>query len=183
MTQTESFPSDRRSFGSRLRILAIGRDPRVTLVRAVVLAIVCVVVAKFVLLPVRVDGISMWPTYRDHSVNFINRLPYLWHDPQRGDVVGIRLTPPGGFSSPHVMYLKRIIGLPGETVSFVNGKVFIDGQILVEPYETNPCNWNCDPVTLEPGEYFVVGDNRTMDKQFHEFGRTLRNRIVGKTLL
>lgn len=182
MIETESIP-ERRSFGSRLRILAIGRNPRVTFVRAIVLGVLCVVVAKFVFLPVRVDGISMWPTYQSHSINFINRLPYLWHPPQRGDIVGIRLTPPEGWSTPHVMYLKRIIGLPGETIAFVNGTVLVNGKPLAEPYETHPGNWNCDPVKLGANEYFVVGDNRTMDKQYHEFGRTLRNRIVGKILL
>ncbi len=160
-----------------LQIVVIGRNPKVTLVRVVVLIVTCFVVFRFILLPARIEGISMLPTYRDRSVNFVNRLAYRWHGPRRGDVVGIRL------AGPHVMYMKRIIGLPGETVAFVDGRVLINGEVLDEPYEKSPCNWNYPPVKLGPDEYFVVGDNRTMPWQEHEFGRATRDRIVGKALL
>jgi signal peptidase I len=183
MTETQSGPGQSRQLGSWLRILAVGRNPRTTLIRAVVLAVVCVAVFKLVLLPVRVEGISMAPTYSDRSVHFVNRLPYLWHEPRRGDVVGIRLTPPDGWSAPHIMYFKRIIGLPGEAISFAGGRVLVNGRILDEPYEKGPCDWDAAPVTLGPGEYFVVGDNRTMPKEQHTFGKAERNRIVGKAML
>jgi len=130
-----------------------------------------------------VDGISMAPTYANHSIHFVNRLAYLRHEPQRGDVVGIRLTPPNGLSSPHIMYFKRIIGLPGEAISFEDGRVLVNGQVLGEPYEKGRCDWNADAVTLGPNEYFVVGDNRSMAKEDHVFGRAERNRIVGKAWL
>ena len=163
--------------------MAIGRNPRTTLIRAAILAVVCVAVFRLALLPVRVDGISMTPTYSDHSIHFVNRLAYLWHDPARGDVVGIRMTPPDGWSAPHMMYLKRIVGLPGEVVSFAGGRVLLNGRILDEPYEKGPCNWNTAPVALGPEEYFFVGDNRSMPKEQHTFGRAERSRIVGKAML
>ncbi|MBU6411680.1 MAG: signal peptidase I, partial [Verrucomicrobia bacterium] len=122
-----------------LRVAVIGRNPKVTLGRALVLAAVCIVVFKFILLPARVEGISMLPTYQDHTVAFVNRLAYLWHPPRRGDVVGIRL------AGMHVMYLKRIVGLPEETVAFRNGHVFINGKLLDEPYEKLPCDWTLPP--------------------------------------
>ena len=59
--------------------------------RLIIWIVLILVVAKFVLLPVRVQGISMMPTYQERSINFINRLAYLFHEPQRGDVVGIKL--------------------------------------------------------------------------------------------
>ena len=160
-----------------LRIVLIGRNPRVTLVRVAVLIVTSFVVFNFILLPIRVEGISMLPTYKDRSVNFVNRFAYLRHEPQRGDVVSIRL------AGPHVMYMKRIIGLPGETVAFANGRVLINGEVLDEPYEKLPCDWNCPPVKLGPDEYFVVGDNRTMPQELHKHGETPRSRIVGKLLL
>lgn len=159
------------------RVVTIGRNPKATLVRIGVLVAASFVVFKFILLPIRVEGISMLPTYKDRSWNFVNRLAYVWHEPRRGDVVSIRL------AGPHVMYLKRIVGLPGETVAFENGHVLIDGQVLDEPYEKSPCDWNRPPVKLGPDEYFVVGDNRTMPQQFHVFGRVERYRIVGKAVL
>ncbi|MFZ0827589.1 MAG: signal peptidase I [Verrucomicrobiia bacterium] len=160
-----------------VRIAVIGRHPRMTLVRVAVLIVACFVVFRFVLLPIRVEGISMLPTYHDRSVNVVNRLAYCWREPRRGDVVSIRL------AGPHVMYMKRIIGLPGETVAFENGRVLINGEVLDEPYEKTPCDWNRPPVKLGPDEFFVVGDNRTMPQQFHQFGETPRNRILGKVLL
>jgi signal peptidase I len=164
------------------RIVLVGRNWKLTVVRLVVLVATCFIVFRFILLPVRVEGISMLPTYRNSSVNFVNRLAYLRHDPQRGDVVGIRLSDPS-IMWPSVMYLKRIIGLPGETVAFVNGTVLIDGQTLAEPYEKNDCDWSLPPVKLGPHQYFVVGDNRSMPPEYHKFGKVPRDHIVGKVVL
>jgi signal peptidase I len=160
-----------------LRIVVIGRNPRMTLVRILVLVITSFIVFEFILLHIQIVGISMSPTYPDRSRHFLNQLAYRWHEPQRGDVVGIRLA---GF---HEMYMKRIIGLPGETVAFVAGRVLINGEILDEPYEKTACDWNRDPVKLGPTEYFVVGDNRTMPMEQHTFGKVERERIVGKAVL
>jgi signal peptidase I len=160
-----------------VRIALIGRRPKRTLIRICVLVVTCFVVFKFILLPVRVDGISMLPTYHNHGVNFINRLAYLRHEPRRGDVVGIR------FAGPSAMLMKRVVGLPGETVAFSGGRVLIDGSVLDEPYVKFPCNWERAPVKLGPDEYFFVGDNRSMPQKFHEFGKKERTGIIGKVLL
>ena len=160
-----------------LRIALVGRNLKFTLTRIVVLSVTCFVVFKFILLAVRSEEISMLPTYKEGSVNFVNRLAYLRHGPQRGDVVGIRLA---GF---HVMYMKRVIGLPGETVAFVNGRVLINGEVLDEPYVKYDCDWNQLPVKLDANEYYVVGDNRSMPAKYHEHGVATRDRIIGKLLL
>jgi signal peptidase I len=164
------------NFLSQLRVISFGRNPKATLIRIVVLVAVCWVVFGFILLPIRVTGISMLPTYRDHSLNLVNRLAYLRHEPQRGDVTSVRLT------GLHVMFLKRIIGLPGETVAFANGQVLINGVALDEPYEKLPCDWNSPPVTLATDEYYFVGDNRSMPLEDHTHGSQKRDRIVGKVL-
>jgi signal peptidase I len=182
MTESRAAQSNKRSFGTWLRIAVVGRNPRATLIRAVVLAAVCWVSFKHIVLPIRVTGISMMPAYQDHSVNFINRLAYIRSEPQRGDVVGIRLTPGGDGSTPRVVYLKRVVGLPGETVSFSGGRLMINGEPLEEPYEKGSCNWNCAPVSLGPAQYFVVGDNRTMSQDNHVFGYVDRSRIVGRVV-
>lgn len=161
-----------------LRIAAVGRNPKFTLVRIVVLVVTCFIIFKFILLVIRAEGISMLPTYKDRSVHLVNRVAYLRHGPQRGDVVSIRL------AGIHVMYMKRIIGLPGETVAFVNGQVLINGQALDEPYEKKlHCDWNLPPEKLGPDEFFVVGDNRSMFPEWHTFGKVSRDRIIGKLLL
>src|ERR1043166_1594871 len=154
-----------------------GRNPSFTLVRILVLIITCFVVFKFVLLPIRVEGGSMLPTYQDHRVNFINQLAYRRSEPKRGDVVAIRM------AGKSVMLLKRVIALPGESVGFHLGQAVINGQVLAEPYVKFSCDWELVPVTLGPDEDFVVGDNRSMNMEDHTFGVCQRNRIVGKILL
>jgi signal peptidase I len=166
-----------------LQVLAIGRRPKTTLIRIAVLVVVCVVTFKFVLLPIRVDGISMEPTYHTGQVNCINRLAYLRHEPQRGDIVSVRLSKPAGIASPSLMFMKRIIGLPGETVAFHHGRAFINGQPLDEPYIKNSCDWEHAPIQCGPDQYYVVGDNRSMPFELHTQGRAERDRIVGKLLL
>lgn len=163
------------------RVISFGRSPRLTLIRIVVLVVACFVLFHLILLPVRVSGISMEPTYHNGSVNLINRLAYTWHEPRRGDVVSVRFT---GF---HDMLFKRIIGLPGETIAFQDGAVLINGQPLDEPYEQQPNqkpgHWTLPPRKLGPDEYYVVGDNRSMPSSWHTFGSVERVHIVGKALL
>ena len=81
------------------------------------------------------------------------------------------------------MYMKRIIGLPGETVAFHQGHAVINGRILDEPYLAFECRWEHEPRTLGPNQYYCVGDNRSMRQQDHTEGIAERNRIVGKVLL
>ncbi len=160
-----------------LRVALIGRRPKATLGRIAVLGITCLVTFKFILLPIRVDGISMMPTYHTGQVNCVNRLAYLRHEPQRGDIVSVRL------AGTSVMYMKRIIGLPGETVAFHNGHAFINDRQLAEPYVIFSCDWEKEPVQCSPTQYYVVGDNRSMPFEFHTKGRAERNHIVGKLAL
>jgi signal peptidase I len=131
------------------------------------------------LLPIRVDGPSMLPTYRESSVNFVNRLAYLKNEPQRGDVVAVR------YSGKSIMLMKRVVGLPGESIEFVAGRIVINGRFLDEPYLKYECDWTVRPehFQLRDDEYYVVGDNRSMPFEDHKQGAARRERIVGKVLL
>jgi signal peptidase I len=157
--------------------VVIGRNPYFTLVRVIILVVTCLVVFKFVLLPIRVEGVSMLPTYKGGRINFVNRLAYMFHEPERGDVVAIRL------AGPSVMYMKRIIGKPGETVAFHGGHTYINGKPLEEPYVKTEWFWEQAPRQLGDDEYYFVGDNRSMPLLDHEQGKAHRNRIIGKVLL
>jgi signal peptidase I len=172
-----SAPNPAPDSTSLLRRLLIGRNPRVTLLRALTLVVVSFITFKFILLPIRVTGGSMEPNFRDRRINFINRLAYVRGTPQRGDVVGVR------FTGPSLMLLKRVVGLPGEQIGFLHGQVTVNGEVLTEPYLVLKSDWNRAPVTLGPGEYFVVGDNRSMPMQWHYFGIAEQSRILGKALL
>ena len=159
-----------------LRRIVFGANPRRTSVRILVLLAVSVLTFGWVLVPVRAEGISMLPTYQSGSLHLLNRFSYVRGGPARGDVVGIR------FSGPHVLYIKRVIALPGEQIAIANGTVLIDGRPLDEPYVRRRAPWNVAPVRLGPDEYFLIGDNRGMRAELHDFGRAERSRIVGKVV-
>jgi signal peptidase I len=161
--------------------MVIGRRPGLTLARLAVLIIGTWAVFSFVLTPpIRVSGISMQPTYHEGQINFLNRLAYLRHDPRRGDVVGIRSKGTEGIS---ILYLKRIVGLPGETVAFQNGTLFVDDVPQKEPYvDASKCDWYMPPIKLGFDEYYVTGDNRTMPFDMHWHEKVRREQIVGRIL-
>src|SRR5437764_14522640 len=105
----------------------VGRNPLYTLFRAAVWATLLIVLFKFVLLGVRVHGQSMEPTFREGQVKFVNRIAYMRHPPQRGDIVAIKAP------ELNAVIVKRVIGLPGETVAIHRGgDIFIDGKLLQE---------------------------------------------------
>ena len=156
--------------------LIFGENPRRTSVRILVLAVVSVVTFGWVLIPVRAEGISMMPTYRSGSLNLVNRLAFLMKPPERGDIVAI------GLAGPHAVYIKRIVGLPGERIAIAEGTVRVNGQPLVEPYVRNRSAWTLPEVQLGSDEYFLIGDNRGMREEEHDFGRAHRSRIVGKVI-
>ena len=160
------------------RRMLIGRSLRRTLIRAALLAGVCVLVFRFVLAPLRLDGESMEPTFQSGGFALANRLAYLSAAPQRGDVVAVRLRDSGR----SIFYLKRVVGLPGESIGFHDGQLTVDGVPHKEPYLIYQSDWNRDPVVCGPQEYFVVGDNRSMSIENHTFGRTYQSRIVGKVI-
>lgn len=153
-----------------------GSNPRRTTVRIAALAIVAFVTFKWILIPVRADGISMLPRYQSGSFTLVSRLAYSFSSPSRGDIVALRL------AGPHVLYIKRIIGLPGERVSIDRGIVFINGRALAEPYVLHRAGWHVPEVRLGPDEYYLIGDNRGMPQDEHDFGRASRSRIIGKAL-
>jgi len=161
---------------SLIRRLVFGENPRRTLTRVIVLAAISFITFRWVLVPIRTEGSSMLPTYETSRLNLVNRLAYLGGRPARQDVVAIQM------AGPHVLYVKRVIGLPGERVSVVDGTVNINGMPLVEPYVRHRRPWQVDEVTLGPSEYFVIGDNRGMAAGDHDFGRVDRSRILGRVV-
>jgi signal peptidase I len=155
---------------STIRRIVFGQNPRRTTVRIAVLAVVCIITFGWILLPVRADGDSMLPTYASGKLTLVNRMAYVRSSPHRGDIVAIRL------AGPSVVYIKRVIGLPGERFSVEEGQVLINGRPLVEPYVRHHRPWSVAEVTLGAHEYFVVGDNRGTS----DFGSVETERILGR---
>jgi signal peptidase I len=155
--------------------LVFGRNPKVTLIRLSCTVVLILVLFRVILIPIRVSGLSMTPTFRDGKVTLVNHQAYRWKKPQRGDVVAFRLPEEGG-----VVLLKRIVGLPGERVRIVDGRVYINGQPLREPYARTgrSAQSSASEYSLGEDEYFVVGDNRFISV----FGQIPEHYIIGKVL-
>ena len=160
-----------------LKAIVLGRDPRRTAIRAVALVFVSAVVFGLVLRPVRAHGPSMAPTIGNGDLVFVNTLAYALGRPVRpGDVVAIRL------AGPNVFYLKRVVALPYQRVAIVNGRLIVDGEPVEEPYVRHRAPWQYTEVSLGEHEFFVVGDNRGMRQDLHDFGRVSRERVKGKVV-
>ncbi len=161
---------------SLVRNAIVGRRPARTLVRIAVLILGSIIVFGWLLIPIRTYGDSRRPAYTAGSLNFVNRAAYFWRSPARGDVVAVRL------AGLHAMYVKRIVGMPGERFAIRAGEVFVNGARLDEPYVVYRGSWDVPEVTVPQAEYLVIGDNRGMRLEEHEFGRVTRERIAGTLL-
>jgi signal peptidase I len=155
--------------------ILFGSNWRATLIRSAVLIGAAVIVFGFVLLPIRMEGISMMPTYGG-GINFANRFSYRWSAPERGEAVAVRM------AGQSVVFVKRVVGMPGERLAIEAGVVLINGEPLIEPHVLYKTLWNMDEVTIGPDEYFLIGDNRGMSMKNHDFGKAKRDRIIGKML-
>jgi signal peptidase I len=164
------------------------------ILETVVLAVILFFVINLVSARVRVEGFSMIPTLDNGEYVLISRLSYLTGNYQRGDIIVFR--PPmypditfwqrlfglPGFDDKYEDYIKRIIGLPGETVKIANGKVYINNVPLVEPYIETPPDYS-DTWTVPEGQLFVLGDNRNNSADSHAWGFLPEKNILGKALV
>jgi signal peptidase I len=134
-------------------------------------------VFRFAFQNYRVDGHSMVPTLQDQQYILVNRAAYLFHPPERGDIIVFAYP-----LDPTQDYIKRIVGVPGDHVQ-VNqeGVVFVDGVSLSEPYVseiTNP--YDPTDMKLGPNQYFVLGDNRGDSSDSRVWGPVPRANIIGQ---
>jgi signal peptidase I len=139
------------------------------LLTAVIFLLVNTITGRF-----RIEGSSMEPNLHDGEYVIIDRVSYALHQPERGDV--IVFVPPTGDKD----YIKRVMGLPGDTVEVRNGQVIVNGQVLDEPYLNAPTNYALGPQTIEPGQYFVLGDNRNNSSDSHSWGSIQSSSIIGR---
>jgi len=143
---------------------------------AAVILIVGLVVHYFFFTILVVRGASMIPNYNDGEVLTINKIAYQLSAPNRGDVIAMYW--PG---ETEKRFIKRIVGLPGETVGIENGKVLINNQVLREPYLESSVKTLGDTTrVLQSDEYFVLGDNRSVSSDSRAWGPVPRSFVLGK---
>ena len=152
------------------------------------LTIVCAFLIRTFLFEIAfVKGRSMMPTLQNGEALFVSPLAYRTGDPERFDVVICHY--PGRMMRPfkHIPqnFVKRVIGLPGETVEIIDGVVHINGEPLEEPHlhpRYTKFRTNRPPVTLGEDEYYVMGDNRDNSNDSRRIGPLPRKMIIGKVL-
>jgi len=129
----------------------------------------------------KVDGHSMEPTLQDADNLIVDKISYRLRDPERYDIIVFPYQ-----HAENVYYIKRIIGLPGETVQIIDGSVYINGELLEdEIYGAEPIKdpmTAAEPITLGDDEYFVLGDNRnhSSDSRDPSVGVLTRDKLIGR---
>jgi len=163
-----------------------GRPPRhkKSLTREILetaaLTIVIFLLARAALQNFKVDGQSMEPNLHNSEYVLVNKVDYLVESPHRGDIVVFQAVPA---RQPDRDYIKRVIGLPGETVAVHGGAVFINQRRLSEPYIKEPPAYTFGPRRVAPESYFVLGDNRNNSFDSSRWSATpwlARKYIIGK---
>ncbi len=150
----------------------------------VVLAVVAALLIRLLVFqPYFIPSTSMVPTLKVGDKVYVNKLDYDFHSVHRGDIVVFRK--PADLTAPGITDLiKRVIGLPGETISGRNGSVYIDGHPLIELWLPRGAKTgDFGPVVIPKGEYFVMGDNRGDSADSRVFGPIPARLIVGRAFM
>lgn len=153
------FPKDARRFILRILLVALG----------------AYVIFKFIFLPLVIQGSSMKPTYPERGFMFCFAPAKYFSKPQYGDVVIMRY-------GKGVMLLKRVVGLPGDRISFRKGVLHRNGKAVHEPYINGPCRWELPERTVSEKHFYLVGDNRAVPMEQHIFGEMHQQYYAGVPL-
>lgn len=148
-----------------------------------IVLMVAFLVIQFVGQRTVVQGNSMYPTFSDGDSLIVDKLSYQFSNPRRFDVVVFPFQ-----YQPDTYYIKRVIGLPGETVQIRDGMIYINGRLLEEDYgwgQMEKSGLASEPITLGEEEYFVLGDNRnnSSDSREPSVGNIKKSEIIGKAWL
>ncbi len=148
----------------------------IDLIENILLAIVVFLAINTLTARVRVDGYSMLPTLNHGEYVLVNRMAYRFAPPQRGDIIVFQSP-----LDPREDFIKRVIGLPGDTVEIYNGQVHINGYPVTEPYILAPPAYR-GKWDVPAGHFFVLGDNRNDSSDSHTWGTLDTQLVIGKAI-
>jgi len=149
------------------------------LVTTAVMAVVIFLILQVTVQVSVINGYSMEPNLHDGQRVVVSKVTYFFHQPERGDIIVFH--PPANWN---VVYIKRVIGLPGDTVEIRSGKVYINdnAQPLDEPYQL-PASYSLSKAEVPADNYFVLGDNRDNSNDSHNGWMVPRQNIIGEAWL
>jgi signal peptidase I len=157
-------------------IVRFARELLETILPALLIALL---INVFVGQATRVEGQSMEPNLHSEQRLVVEKLSYRFHGPQRFDIVVIKMPSQG-----EELLIKRVIGLPGETVEIRDGQVYVDGNLLEEPFtEDSTYPGRNSKVTVPPLYIYVMGDNRDRSNDSRSFGPVPIDNIIGRAWL
>jgi signal peptidase I len=147
------------------------------ILQTVILALILYFLIDSVVARVRVENISMLPTLESGEFLLVNKLAYRIGDYQHGDIIVFHYP-----KNPQDDYIKRIVGLPGDTVTVTQEKVYVNGTMMDEGYIAEPPGYDGEWI-VPPDSVFVLGDNRNQSSDSHSWGFVPTDDIVGKAIV
>jgi signal peptidase I len=148
------------------------------IVETIALTLIIFIVIRFAIQSYRVDGISMQPGLQNNEYVVVNKMAYLFHEPERGDVIVFHYP-----LDTTKDFIKRVIALPGDTITYDSTTVRVDGTLLKEPYISQAANPAGRTLVVPAGDFFVMGDNRPASDDSRYWGFVPQNDIVGKAVM
>jgi signal peptidase I len=145
------------------------------LLETIVLTAIVFLAIRAVAQNYQVDGHSMDPTMHNGEFVIVLKAVYWFHPPQTGDIIVLQYP-----EDPSRNFIKRVIGTPGDVVAVRNGQVIVNGHALTEPYIARSPTYTVAPLTVPPGKYWVLGDNRNDSNDSHIWGFLPANEVIGK---
>ena len=161
--------------GSRPQSGSTARSAIFEIVETIVMTLLIFAAVRLMVQNFRIEGNSMEPNLHNGQYLIIEKISYRLGTPQRGDVIVFHYP-----SNPKRDFIKRIIGLPGESVEIHRGQIMIDDVPIDEAYLPNMGSYNWGPGVVGEDEYFVLGDNRNNSSDSHSWGMLPRDLIIGK---
>ncbi len=137
-----------------------------------IIILVVIIIRTFIATPIKVNGPSMFTTLEDGDIMILNKIGYKVHGLKRFDIVVVK--------TDKKPIIKRIIAFPGESVSYIDGKLYINEKEVEDKYSLSETA-DFDEVKLKDDEYFVMGDNRILSQDSRIIGPIKKDQILGKT--
>lgn len=141
----------------------------------VIIIIVVLLIKQFIICPIKVNGDSMKNTLKDKDIMILDKISYRFNDIKRFDIVVV--------NKNNEKLIKRVIGLPGETVEYKNNKLYINNKNVAEKFDHGLTSDYILNEKIPDGYYFVVGDNRPISNDSRYIGLIKKEEILGKTNL